>query len=194
MIYLILIGFAMLVIATAVAIGYGANFFLVFAFVCLATVMVVAVDGVTAAVCRALPKAWVSERHAVFKVSAKEKNFYEKIGVRKWKDKIPELGHMTGFRKNKLGDTNSLEYLERFLLENRYGEVGHVASCLTSFLILLAYPLTPLWLAISIPVAVVSMLMNIPSLFILRYTSYKLEFLRKSLLKKQQKTVEKQIA
>ena len=42
-----------------------------------------------------------------------------------------------------------------------------------------------LCVGVAIPVAIVNMLLNLPSLFILRYNSYKLEVLRKSVLKKQ---------
>jgi hypothetical protein len=49
------------------------------------------------------------------------------------------------------------------------------------------FPLYDLWLAVAIPVATVSLLMNLPSLFILRYNSYKLRILRDSNLKKQQR-------
>jgi hypothetical protein len=47
------------------------------------------------------------------------------------------------------------------------------------------FPLTKTWWAISIPVAIINVLLNLPSLFILRYNSYKLVVLRKSTIKKQ---------
>ena len=194
MIYIFIIALSALIICTAVTLSYGTNFFITLGFTALAVGLVVAVDGITAAICRALPSACVNEKHKIFSVGKKEKNFYEKIGIRKWKDKVPELGHLTGFRKNRINEPPNLQYVERFLLESRYGEIGHMVSCFTSFLILLFFWLTETWLAISIPVATVSLLLNLPSLFILRYNSYKLEILRKSLLKKQNKKQQQRVA
>ena len=78
-----------------------------------------------------------------------------------------------------------MEYLDRFLLEICYGELGHFMSLPLGFLILLLFPISKLWLAISIPVAIVNLFLNLPSIFVLRYNSYKLVILRKSNLKKQ---------
>lgn len=150
-----------------------------------ATAAVVLLDALTATLCRAFPKKWVPETAKIFKVSAREKRFYEKLKIRKWKDKVPEIGHFTGFRKNKIADPKNPAYLERFLLECRYGEVVHFASCPVGFLILLPLPFLPAYFwAIALPVAIVNTCLNLPSLFILRYNSYKLSILYQSLQKK----------
>lgn len=152
----------------------------------LATAAVVVLDAVTATVSRLLPARWLPENAKVFCVGAKEKRFYEKLRIRKWKDKIPEIGHFTGFRKNELGDTKSLAYIERFLLESRYGEVGHFVSCIVGFLIVIPFPFLPAyWWAVAVPVAIINAFLNLPSLFILRYNSYKLAILYQSTKKKQ---------
>ena len=183
--YLTIILTAALVIAGVVALITGEGFFAVLGFTALAVVIVMLIDGLTATVCRLLPAKCANADKKIFIVSAKEKKFYEKLKIRKWKDKIPEIGQFTGFRKNKIADPKSVEYLDRFLLEICYGELGHIASVFTSFLLVLFFFITPLWIAIALPVAVVSALMNLPSLFILRYNSYKLRILRASVLKKQ---------
>ncbi len=185
--YLLLIAFAILVISSVVAIATWTNFFVVLGMTALAALIVILIDALTATVCRLLPAKWVNPDKKIFQVSAKEKKGYEKLKIRKWKDVIPEIGQFTGFRKNKLIDPKSVEYLDRFLLESAYGEVGHFCSCWTSFLLLLLFPIYEYWLAISIPVAVVSMLLNIPSFMILRYNSYKLRVLKNSMLKKQRR-------
>ena len=104
-----------------------------------------------------------------------------------WKDKIPEIGHFTGFRKNKLAEPQSIEYVDRFLLESCYGELGHFFSLFFGFTVLFLYPLSDVWFALAIPVAIVNFFLNLPSLLVLRYNSYKLVILKKSLLKKQQR-------
>lgn len=183
--YLTMITIAGLLVAGIVTLASGASFWIVLGFTALAIVVVILLDGLTATVCRLLPKKWANYEKKFYRVSAKEKKFYEKLGIRKWKDKIPEIGHFTGFRKNKIADPKSVEYLDRFLLEICYGELGHFISLFTGALTVLFFPLTHLWWAISIPVVFVNALMNLPSLFILRYNSYKLRFLRESNLKKQ---------
>ncbi len=183
--YLSIIGIAVLLIAATVSLFASASFIPVLGWTALATVAVMLMDGLTATVCRLLPQRFVDPEKQIFQVSAKEKKFYEKLKIRKWKDKVPEIGQFTGFRKNKIDDPKSIEYLDRFLLEISYGEVGHLTSCVTSYFILLLFPVYRLWFAVAIPVATVSLLLNLPSLFILRYNSYKLRILRKNNLKKQ---------
>lgn len=183
--YIAIILIAMLAVTTVVSLAAGEGFLITLGWTALAVLIVMLLDGLTATVCRLLPAKCANAEKKIFIVSAKEKKFYEKLKIRKWKDRIPEIGQFTGFRKNKIADPKSVEYLDRFLLEICYGEIGHIASVFTSFLLLFFFFLTPLWWAIAIPVALISALMNLPSLFILRYNSYKLRILRASNLKKQ---------
>ncbi len=187
--YIGIILFAVLCIAGATALAAGENFFVALGFTALATVVVMLIDALTATVCRLLPKKCADFEKKAFVVSAKEKKFYEKLKIRKWKDKVPEIGQFTGFRKNKIEDPKSIEYLDRFLLEIAYGEIGHMASIFTGFLILLLFPVYRLWLEVAIPVALVSAALNLPSYIILRYNSYKLRILRDSALKKQRRAI-----
>lgn len=189
--YLLIIFGCSLVIAATVALWTGENFLLLLGLVALGVVFEILVDGLVATVARLMPAKFADHTKKVYQVSAKEKKFYEKLKIRVWKDKIPEIGHFTGFRKNKLVEPQSVEYVERFLLESCYGELGHFFSLFLGFTILFLYPLSEFWFALAIPVAIVNFFLNLPSLLVLRYNSYKLTVLRKSLLKKQQrKTVE----
>ncbi|MBQ7831664.1 MAG: hypothetical protein IJ393_06310 [Clostridia bacterium] len=183
--YLTIIAACVLIISAIVTLVSGLGFFYVLGMTALAVVVVILVDAIVATVSRLLPAKWARHDMKIFTVKAKEKKFYEKLKIRKWKDKVPEIGQFTGFRKNKIVDPKSVEYLDRFLLEACYGEIGHFFSVFFGFLILLLFPISGIWLSVSIPVAIVNALLNLPSLFILRYNSYKLEILRKSNLKKQ---------
>lgn len=182
--YLSIIVVANFLIAGGVSLFANAPFFPALGMTALATVIVILIDGATAAICRLLPKKYADESLKIYSVSAGEKKFYEKLKIRKWKDSVPEIGHFTGFRKNQIAEPNSVEYLDRFLLEICYGELGHFFICFTNFLLLLLFPLYEHWIAISIPVALVSVMLNILPLFILRYNSYKLRILRRNVLKK----------
>lgn len=178
----------MFLIALGVALGYQTPYLETLGFTGLGVVIILCIDGLTATVARLLPKKCADRRKKCFRVSSKEKKFYEKIKIRAWKEYIPEIGHLTGFRKNKIDQPKNLAYLDRFLLECCYGEIGHFSSIFTGFLTLLFFPLTDLWVAIAIPVALVSAILNVFPIFVLRYNAYKLEILRKSVLKKQGNT------
>lgn len=185
--YLLIIFGCSLVIAATVALWSGQNFLILFGLVAIGVVFEIAVDGLVATIARLMPAKFADHTKKVYQVSAKEKKFYEKLKIRMWKDKIPEIGHFTGFRKNKLADPQSVEYVDRFLLESCYGELGHFFSLFLGFTVLLLYPLSDVWFALAIPVAIVNFFLNLPSILVLRYNSYKLVVLKKSLLKKQQR-------
>ena len=185
--YLVIISVCSLAISAAVSVWSGESFLLLLGLVWIGVVFEILVDGLICTIARLMPAKCADHTKKVYVVSAKEKKFYEKIKIRLWKDKIPEIGHFTGFRKNKLVDPQSVEYVDRFLLESCYGELGHFFSLFFGFAVLLLYPLSNVWFALAIPVAIVNFFLNVPSLLVLRYNSYKLAVLKKSLLKKQQR-------
>lgn len=149
-------------------------------------VAVIAVDGLFAFIIRRMPAKWFNHKKKIFIVSAREKRFYEKIKIRKWKDKVPELGQFTNFSKNKIAEPKNNVYLERYFLEACYGEVIHFLSVFIGFVIIFFYPLE-YWLCFGFPVAVANVLMNLPSFFILRYNSTKLRVLYESNERREQR-------
>ena len=185
--YLLIIFACSLVIASTVALCTGESFLLLLGLIAIGVVFEILVDGLVATIARLMPAKFADHTKKVYQVSAKEKKFYEKLKIRMWKDKIPEIGHFTGFRKNKLAEPQSIEYVDRFLLESCYGELGHFFALFLGFTVLFLYPLSDVWFALAIPVAIVNFFLNLPSLLVLRYNSYKLVVLKKSLLKKQQR-------
>jgi hypothetical protein len=138
-----------------------------------------------------LPEKWFGHERRFFQVSAKEKKFYEKLKIRKWKDKVPELGQFTNFHKNKVAEPRNNVYLERYMLEAAYGEVIHLAGCFLGFVIIFFYPLK-YWLCFGFPVAVINLIMNILPYFILRYNFYKMKVLYRSNERKQRRAAEKE--
>ena len=158
----------------------------------LSTIAVIGVDAVVASIIRWLtPKRWYEPDRKLFKVSKKEQHFYEKLGIKKWKDRVFEFGHLTGFRKNKIADPNSVEYLERFLVESNYGFVIHIFCCIFGFAIIFFYPLQ-IALFVGVPVAIVNIIYNLLSVFILRYNTPKLQILRKYAKRKQAQEEQKE--
>jgi glycosyl-4,4'-diaponeurosporenoate acyltransferase len=188
--YLCIIILGGCVISVANALGFGADMGRTFAIVFVGIVIEILIDGITAAVCRGLPQKCVPYHGKVFQVGLREKNFYEKLHIRKWKDSIPEIGHFTGFRKNKVADPKSEKYLERFLLEIRYGQVGHFVSCISGFLVMLFNCLPFVAWTMTLPIALVNLFLNVLPIFVLRYNGYKLNVLLKSLQKRKAPIIE----
>lgn len=145
-----------------------------------AILYVFAVDAILALVIRrGFPPKFFNHQKAIFTVGKGEKKFYEKIGIRKWKDKIPEWGKFTDFSKNKIAHPTDNTYLSRYFTELCYGEAIHLFSAILGFTLIIFVP-RKLLLSIALPVALINALCNLPSLFILRYNSYKLEILYKN--------------
>lgn len=118
---------------------------------------------------RILPKKWFDYNKKIFIVKDSEVNFYKKIGIRKWKDKIPEAGKTAGFSKDHLYDPNNPEYIKNFILETVYGSLLHLFCIITSLSFAFFGLLWNGFLTMTLPVAVVYSILNVPSFMIQRY-------------------------
>ncbi len=134
-----------------------------------ATVAVIAVDGIVALIIRRLPEKWFRPGAGLYHVPAKERTLYRHLGIKHWKDRVPELGLFTGFHKDHLQDAKDPAYLGRFLLESNYGVVIHIAGAVFGFLILLL----PYCGGVSyaLPVALVNVVLSLMPTAILRYNT-----------------------
>lgn len=150
----------------------------VIGFVCLSTFAVVVIDLIFAGIVRwILPVKFFSHDKTSFSAGKKECRFYEKLGIKKWKDKIPELGKLTNFRKNKIRDPKNNEYVKRYITEANYGVAVHISGIIFGFAVVLVN--LKYWYCIGLPIAVVNAIYNALSLFILRYNLPKLHTLYK---------------
>ncbi len=163
----------------------------------ISVISVISVDAIGVTIVRhVLPQGWFSPDKKIFQVSKREHNFYKAIKVKAWKDKVPELGGFTGFRKNELRSTSDKGYLERFIVEINYGVVGHIENALMGFLIFLIpmLPITGSYVftkpSIWIPVFAVNFVLSLLPVFILRYTGYTLIKLYNKQLKKEKEKQE----
>ena len=175
MIYLIIIVSAMAAVsALNIAFNPAHEWYVYVLAVIGFTVLAVAVDGVVAFVIRRMPEKYFDYRRRIFKTTEKSMKFYDMIGVKRWKDFVPELGMFTNFRKNKIRNPGDSQYLERYILEACYGIVIHYASVPTSFLLILfdfgMYSgNSNLWLTVAVPVAIVNAILILLPAYILKY-------------------------
>ena len=143
------------------------------------TILVIVVDGIVAWIIRSLPEKYFDYHKKIFQSSPKKLKFYESLGVKKWKDKVPELGMFTNFRKNKISDPNNPKYLKRYILEACYGIIIHYVSVPFSFIIMLCdmgiySGNANVFLTIALPVAITNAVLILLPAFILKYNIVKL--------------------
>ena len=132
------------------------------------------IDALLAWLIRKLPEKWFDSNNKHFDERKGERRFYEALGIKKWKDKIPELGGFTDFHKDKIYEPNSIEFYERFILESNYGSVLHIISAFIGYLIIFMAPLKTCFL-MAIPMATVNFVLCILPYFVLRYNVGKLK-------------------
>ena len=144
------------------------------------TLFEIIIDGFIATIIRKLPeKGFVYEKHKYFHTSKGFLRFFEKLGVKKWKDYIPELGGFTNFHKNHVDDPKDPQYLSRFMLEACYGVLIHEVSYPLGFLVLLLdyrmyYTSSMIWLTVLMPVAIINLICCMLPAITLRYNLPKL--------------------
>lgn len=158
------------------------------------TIASIILDAIVAIVIRKMPERLFDYKKKIFKTSKASYKFYKLIGVKKWKDKVPELGMFTGLRKNKIDNPKDPDYLSRYILEATYGIIIHYLSAPLAFLILLLdFKMyggeSNIWLTIALPVAVVNMVLILLPAFVLKYNLPKLVRLYEISLKRQDNPV-----
>lgn len=137
----------------------------------------VAINGLVAIIfCKVLPKKWFKSDSRFFNPSKRECGFYEKLGIKKWKDMNIDLGKLNGFKKDKL--ENSPEYIERFILETNMGFIEHFTSLFVSVFAMFMLPIK-FWLPMGLPIVITSLILNIIPIMILRYNMPRLKTMLK---------------
>ena len=174
--YLTIIGIAMLIISVINMLLGTASWYNIVIAVILCTALQFALDGMIAIIINKMPDRFFGVNHPLYTVSETEKNFYKKIKVRNWKDKVWELGGLGGFSKKNLDTPNSPEYIERFIIECNKGVLTHRLSYPIGFLPMVFIPNICAF-TIALPVAMVNLFLNILPTIVLRYNTPKLKAL-----------------
>lgn len=125
---------------------------------------------------QALQQRWFDCRRPRFAVGAGEMRWYRRIGLPKWKDRLPQFN--SDFDKRHLRKKLSAAYLEEFIFNTCRAEVIHMGIALLGYLSLLFCLLCsdpvgnlPLFAAIATVIAVC----NLPFVMIQRYNRSRLE-------------------
>ena len=182
--YLTVIGIMMAIIS-AVNIALDlAQWYYVIAAVIWCTALQFAIDGGIAILINKMPNGWFGIDNPHYRVSRSERAFYARLGVKRWKDKVWELGGLGGFSKRRLCEPNNPEYIERFIIECNKGVLTHRLSYPIGFLPML-FVHGVCAFSIALPVAVVNLFLNILPTLALRYNTPKLKLLLKRMTRKE---------
>lgn len=191
--YLSVISTAMLIISIENITFNTAPWSHVVILVVLCTALQFALDGLVAITVQFMPDRLFSVANPLYNVSEVEKNLYKKLKVRKWKDKVWELGWLGGFSKKNLANPNSPEYIEKFIVECNKGVLTHRLSYPIGFLPMLFIP-NMCAFTIALPVAVVNLFLNVLPTIALRYNTPKLRAMLARMNKKYMKSDERGIS
>jgi len=126
---------------------------------------------------RVIPKAWMNPEQGLFQSFPFEKNgkIYEKLGIRKWQNKLPDMSRILPFAlpaKNLSGDYAAR--LPRMIEETCTAELIHLLLCVTG--------LACLWIWPGVGGTIITMLYilgNLPFVLIQRYNRPRLLRLQK---------------
>jgi hypothetical protein len=103
--------------------------------------------------------------------------------VRRWKDKVWELGGLGGFSKKSLKEPTNPKYIEKFIIECNKGVVTHRLSYPIGFLAMLTVDGLCAF-TIALPIAVVNVFLNVLPTLVLRYNTPLLQKLLSRMNKK----------
>lgn len=123
-----------------------------------------------------LRRKWFNCEKPLFRVSSREMNFFRRIRLPKWKDRLPQNGH--GFDKRHLPGKINADYLKKFIFITCQAEVIHYLIAVFGFLSLFfcfcfRKPRKKIPLLFS--AAVLLGLCNFPFAMIQRYNRFRLE-------------------
>ena len=146
----------------------------VFGVIIISLLALVVIDAVCALFVRyCLPKKVFNPFLKIYNVGKKERKFYEKIGIRQWKDRIPEAGQLfANFAKTEILDMTNNEYVKKFMSETIYAEIMHWLSVIFSFLIIFID--LSLALTVGLPLVIGNMILNLMPVLVQRYNRPKL--------------------
>lgn len=174
-IFIILIG-CIFTSVLAVSIGvrvYSLSDGVILLSILFSLLLLIIIDAVVAIFVRIFPKKWVNPFNKIYTVHKWESKFYVKLGIRKWKDLIPESGKMlTGFGKREVLDMKDNAYLFKFMEETVYAEVMHLLSAVLGFLVVFVN--LKLWVLVGIPLAIFNFILQILPAMVQRYNRPKL--------------------
>ena len=168
--YLFIIGVTMAMIAGInIVCGVASPLYAIVA-VIFCVVLQIALDALAALAIRLTPDRLYPAESPRYRVRGWEKKLYLKLGVRAWKDHIPDLGGIGGFSKKRLQSPDDPAYIEKYVIECHKGVLTHRLCYPLGLLVMLTLP-NLCALTIGLPVAVINLILNALPTMALRYNT-----------------------
>lgn len=123
------------------------------------------------------PKKW--ERGGRF--------YSDVLKIGKWKDILPQHIGKDGFSKDHLDDV-SVEYLNEFIMETCRAEWNHTINCILFVLLIIINELLT-----AICLSILLLIGNLPFVVIQRYNRFRLQKLRRTVIRKETTAIEQQV-
>ena len=134
--------------------------------------LMVAIDAVVAIIVHSVPENKIDPFKKIFVANNGERKFYEKLGVRTWKDIIPESGKvLVGFDKRQIEKPNDNIYILKFLRETCYAGIMHIISVFAGFVV---FAFMPYKLSIVLPVVLTNAFLQVLPVIVQRYNRIRL--------------------
>jgi hypothetical protein len=150
---------------------FGFGIWFIIACTLITALAIFALDALVAYLINKFAKKKVNITAKYFIVSRKEKMFWQKLGVKKYKASLPDLGKLGDFPKNKIQKPNDKEYIKQYILESCAGEVNHLISMFIGIVVIFIFPLKYI-LCFGIPVFIVNFVLNLLPIAALRYNRF----------------------
>lgn len=106
------------------------------------------------------------------------KFYNDVLKINRWKDLMPQHIGKDGFSKDHLDDV-SIEYLDEFIMETCRGEWNHTMNCALAIVLIIINDLI-----MGIVLSILLFIGNLPFALIQRYNRFRLQKLRKTLIRK----------
>lgn len=132
-------------------------------------------------VCLRIPQSSFDENKSRYQMKKFEHNgkFYKQtLKINSWKEHVPQFTGKDGFSKEHMADNISVEYLNAFIAETCRAEWIHEAQSLAVIFTIIANPPAFSWFF-----TLFVLFINIPCTAIQRYNRFRLQALRKRLMR-----------
>lgn len=106
------------------------------------------------------------------------KFYADVLKINRWKDLLPQHIGKDGFSKEHLEDV-SIDYIDRFIMETCRGEWNHAMNCLFALILFLLNRF-----GVALLLTCLLLLGNLPFIIIQRYNRFRLQKLRKLIVRK----------
>ena len=138
----------------------------------LNVLLMVVIDAIVAIIVHSVPENKIDPFKKIFVASNGERKFYESLGVRVWKDIIPESGKaLVGFDKRQIEKPTDNTYILKFLRETCYAGIMHAISI---FACLIVFAFMPYKLTIVLPVVLTNIFLQLLPVIVQRYNRIRL--------------------